>query len=183
MTSLFLIALASGSMGAITAVATADTETKESLRKELTGGENEIMQMCEKCAEHIEKNDLRIDASLMKSPAMKVCEKITLMKGKALKRLIKKFLKSPKIDVEKLRALATMCENDDSQLCEAVKESLPKEEMLSEDNIRDCAEDVSHAYRKLKLNIPKDKWMSAPDFKWTSESDEVASRISSYSDL
>lgn len=186
MASVFLIAIASGAMGAITAVATADDEMRQSILHEgLDDKQKQIMSMCETCADHIDRHNLTIGDQLQNSPAMRVCEKITTMNGPKLKSLIKKFLQSSKIDVEKLKKLAEMCEKDESVLCKAVDEitsTAAREELLSADQIRECADDVSRAYRNLKIEMPKDEWMEAEDFEWGSD-DDVESRVSAYSNL
>ena len=184
MASIFLIAIASGAMGAITAVATADDETKNELRKQLTPKQKKIMDMCESCANHIDRHDLRVDETLMGSPAMRVCEKITALNGPKLQQLIKRFLQSSKIDMEKLKKLSEMCDNDNSDLCKAVQDvsSSANEELLSEDQIRECAEEISQAYQNLKFKMPKDDWKDASDFEWKSD-EEVASNVSYYQDL
>ena len=84
--------------------------------------------------------------------------------------------------MDKLRALVEMCEDDDSELCQAARSvsmAQQQEEMLSAEDIRECAEEVSRAYRSIKLPKMKDEWKSSDDFDWGSD-DEVESRVSMY---
>lgn len=182
-----MVAIASGAMGAITAVGTATPEQRTALRKDLTDEEQRALSICESCAQHINRNKLRIDPSMKDSKVVQICEKISGMEGSPkLISLIKKFLKSPKLDASKLRVLAEMCEkdgSDDSELCRAVKETVASSEELigglSVEDIRGCAEDVSQAYRNLKFKTPKDTWATSKDFDWGSD-DDVKSGVSAY---
>lgn len=188
MSSVFLVALASGAMGAITAVATADPSMRSSVRSELSEREENIMDVCEKCADYINENDLRIDESLKSSRMIQVCEKIGNMNGPRLREILIKMLKNPKIKIDKLQALSELCEGDDGELCQAVKEVVGKEQLPRleaggrpsvEEIARESAKQVSRDYRNIKLTPSKDVWMSAEDFDW-SEDDRVEEGMSMY---
>ena len=146
---------------------------------------SETIAMCERCADHISRNGLRVDEDLMDHRIINVCRKIADLEGPKLKSLILKFIASEKIEKEKLSAVVELCEGNTSDFCNAFREAsaaaAPEEELISVDDIRECAEEVSRDYDQIKFKVPKDTWFSARDFEWKDE--DVASNVTMYTSL
>ena len=186
MTSIFAVAVAAGALGAITAVGTANEAMIEEVRPTLSGGAQEMLSMCEQCVEYIHSHDLVVDEDLRNLPAVKVCKKISEMEGRKLRKLIVKFLESPKMSAEKMKGILSFCEGNNSRICREVREMKNNslsggEDFITETEMRRCAEDVSRAYRNVKMDSGDEgSWLNASDFSWGSD-DEVESGVSPYS--
>jgi hypothetical protein len=179
MSSVLYTALAAGVLGLMAGLKSANDDMRRKILADATPKEQEMAEECLACAEFMQQNDNAIPRELQSHPSIAACKKIKLLPPKKLEQLLRKFLKSDRINREKLAQLTKMCNGKNESSCLASQIHGTTAQTNSELSSKSSHRSSRSEPTSTGATSSREEWISV-DFNWDSD-DDVASSMTGYS--
>lgn len=176
--SLVYTALAAGVLGLMAGLKSANDDMRQRVLDNATADEQTMAEECLACAEFMQQNDNAIPRELQAHPSIAACEKIKALPPKKLEQLLRKFLKSDRINRDKLAQLTKMCNGNDETSCLA-SQIHGTESAKSHGTSTATKNSSTTTGDGTRSATSQEDWISV-DFSWSSD-DDVASSMTGYS--